>query len=90
MRPGEAAGSFSCVSYPKCRGVAPLTGAVLTALLLLGGKSSSTPPAGKVRSGALCDRPHPQRAESGGSVGGETREIIKRCSALESTPTPPE
>ena len=26
----------------------------------------------------------------GGGWGGETREIIKRCSALESTPTPPE
>lgn len=57
------------------------------------------PLADKVRSAALLDRPHPQRAESGewrfrgwggGDGTGGTGEIIKRCSAQESTPTPPE
>ncbi|KAM7404816.1 hypothetical protein PAMP_012127 [Pampus punctatissimus] len=68
---------LSCVSCPKCRGVAPLTGAAHTALLL-GGKSSTTPPTEKVPSIALFDQPYPQRAQSGGLVG--TGELIKRCS----------
>ena len=70
----------SCVSYPKCCGVAPLTGAAHTAVLL-GGKSSSTPTAVKVRSVALFDQPHPHRAKSGGLEGEPV--IIKRCSAQE-------
>lgn len=74
---------LSCVSYPKCRGVYPAEqcGAHASA-------DCSTPPTGKVRSDALFDRPHTQRAESGGSGGvwgGGTGEII---SAPENTPTP--
>lgn len=67
---------LSCVSYPKCRDVALLTGAVHTALLP-GGKSSSTPPTGKVRSAPLFDRPHPQRVEVQGKPGRSSNDVAR-------------
>lgn len=73
---------------PKCRGVAPRNSAVHTALPS-GCRSSSTPPTGEVN---LTRRELRVEARDGRweEGGGETGEIMKRCGAPQSTPTPPE
>lgn len=79
---GRAGRILRCASYPKCCGVAPQNGArSFTPRLLRQVKSAQT---------LGCDRAECARCAEWRSGGGGPGENIKRCSALESTPTPPE
>lgn len=75
----------SCATYPKCCGVAPRNGAVRCTQ-----PDASAPPTGKVRSDAQMWPSWVRTVRRVEVRRGGTGENIRRCSALESTPPPPE